>query len=305
MGRLKRKYLQRSPIIITKEDGSVYIEGVSDKKTPSVVDYKSPEYLFRGNPGPDGSGDLGIFPEPDLGRPRQEFAGLKAYEDASPEVKDVLSLKFAKRRDHIAVVKEDYRMMVAEHMHDYDSNVVSIAMHTIKILNLQKMLGILASRGWNCPGYKWRLRRAIDKRRAQLGVLRQMDYPKYEWLLEKLNIVHKPRPFVYESVVRRRHTERLVNLLCDEIRGHKLQDLKDDLEEDQPNFLKRKADTLKKIQEEEKKFNLKPTVSDADIDRCYSELKKVEEQLKQREKRTLTYHVFKEKETKPQNTFLS
>lgn len=109
MGRLKRKYLQRSPIIITKEDGSVYIEGVSDKKTPSVVDYKSPEYLFRGNPGPDGSGDLGIFPEPDLGRPRQEFAGLKAYEDASPEVKDVLSLKFAKRRDHIAVVKEDYR----------------------------------------------------------------------------------------------------------------------------------------------------------------------------------------------------
>ena len=109
MGRLKRKYLQRSPIIVTKEDGSVVIEGVSDKKTPSVVNYKSPEYLFRGNPGPDGSGDLGIFPEPDLSRPRLEFAGLKAYEDASPEVKDVLSLKFAKRRDHVAVVREDYR----------------------------------------------------------------------------------------------------------------------------------------------------------------------------------------------------
>ena len=109
MGRLKRKYLQRAPIIITKEDGSVSIEGVSDKKTPSVVDYKTPEYLFRGNPGPDGSGDLGIFPEPDLSRPRKEFAGLKAYEDASPEVKDVLSLRFAKRRDQIEVVREDYR----------------------------------------------------------------------------------------------------------------------------------------------------------------------------------------------------
>ena len=196
-----------------------------------------------------------------------------------------------------------YRMMVAEHKYDYDSNVVRIAMLTLQILNLQKMLGGLAARGYNCPGHKWKLRRAVDKRRAQLGVLRKVDYPKYEWLLEKLNIVYKPRPFVFETVIRRRHTERLVNLLCDEIRAHKLQDLKDDLEEDQPNFLRRKAKTLIKIMEEEKKYDLKPTVSQAEVDQCYSELAKVEESLKQREKRKISYHVFKEKEVEIEHEF--
>ena len=109
MGKLKWKYLQKTPIIKTKEDGRVYIEGMSDKKNPSVVDYRVPQYYYRGNPGPDASGDMGIFPEPDLNRPRKEFAGLKAYEQASPEVKDVLSLKFATRAQHVEVVKEDYR----------------------------------------------------------------------------------------------------------------------------------------------------------------------------------------------------
>ena len=111
MGRLKKKYLQKTPIIKINEEGRVYIEGMSDKKNPSVVDYRMPEYYYRGNPGPDASGDMGIFPEPDLNRPRKEFAGLKAYEQASPEVKDVLSLKFANREHHIEVAKEDYRYL--------------------------------------------------------------------------------------------------------------------------------------------------------------------------------------------------
>ena len=50
-------------------------------------------------------------------------------------------------------------------------------------------------------------------RRAQLGYLRTQDYRHFEWLLEKLNIVYKPRPMIYERVIRRRHTERWVNFL--------------------------------------------------------------------------------------------
>jgi hypothetical protein len=52
-------------------------------------------------------------------------------------------------------------------------------------------------------------------RRSQLGYLRTQDYRHFEWLLEKLNIVYKPRPMIFERVIRRRHTERWVNFFVD------------------------------------------------------------------------------------------
>ena len=37
----------------------------------------------------------------------------------------------------------------------------------------------------------------IDSRRLLLRYLRETDYKKFEWLLEKLNIAYKPRPLVF------------------------------------------------------------------------------------------------------------
>jgi len=99
MGRLKKKYMAKAPIIITKENGEVFVEGVSNKQYPQVAPWKAPEYYYRGNPGEDGSGDMEIYPEPDLKRPMLEYVGHKAYENASPEVKRVLSLEMGRRSD--------------------------------------------------------------------------------------------------------------------------------------------------------------------------------------------------------------
>ena len=85
-----------------------------------------------------------------------------------------------------------------------------------------------------------------------------------------------------------------MNLLCDETRTFKLQSLKDSLEEDQPTFLRRKIETFSKIMEEEKKFNLKETVTQKDIDEIRVKLENVENKLAQRKKRVIRYHVFKE-----------
>merc|ERR1719369_263054 len=304
MGTLKRKYLKRAPIVTTKESGEVIVEGVSNKQYPQVAPWKTPEYMFRGNPGEDGSGDLEIYPEPDLKRPMLEFVGHKAYENASPEVKRVLSLEMGRRSDIKKIVNEEYRMMVADHKHDHTSNVVSIALLTLKIRNLQKDLGLLTKRGWRCPGKKHMLVQFINRRRAQLGYLRKQDYPKFEWLLEKLNIVYKPRPFTYERIIRRRHTERLVNLLCDETRTFKLQSLKDALEEDQPIFLRKKKETLEKIMKEEKEFGLPETVTQKEIDEVRVKLEEVENKLAQRKKRVINYHVFKEAKKEEEHKFL-
>jgi len=40
------------------------------------------------------------------------------------------------------------------------------------------------------------LKITIDNRRTLLRYLRESDYKKFEWLLEKLNIAYKPRPQV-------------------------------------------------------------------------------------------------------------
>jgi len=293
-GRLKQKYMKKAPIIQTKENGEIQIEGVSNKQYPQVAPWTQPDYMFRGNPGEDGSGDMEIYPEPDLNRPMLQFHGLKAYDNAPPEVKRVLSLEFGRRNDINNLVREEYRLMVAEHKHDHNSNIVHIAKITLKIRNLQKEMGLMAQKGWRCPGKKKMLVRFVNMRRSQLGYLRTQDYRHFEWLLEKLNIVYKPRPITFERIIRRRHTERLVNLLCDETRTFKLQSLKDSLEEDQPIFLRRKMETFSKIMEEEKKFNLKETVTQKDIDEIRVQLEKVENNLAQRKKRVIKYHVFKE-----------
>jgi len=44
-----------------------------------------------------------------------------------------------------------------------------------------------------------------------LSFLRHTDYKKYEWLLEKLNIVYKPLPFEPEKLKRKVHQ---VYMLC-------------------------------------------------------------------------------------------
>ena len=49
------------------------------------------------------------------------------------------------------------------------------------------------------------LRGRIAKRLVLLRWLRARDYKKFEWLLETLNIVYKPRPFEHEEIQRRVH----------------------------------------------------------------------------------------------------
>ena len=73
------------------------------------------------------------------------------------------------------------------------------------------------------------LLRRITSRRKSLGRLREADYKKYEWLLEKLNLLYKPQPHdappgqlrERELVARKASIERLTDMWCDELRRHR------------------------------------------------------------------------------------
>ena len=104
-----------------------------------------------------------------------------------------------------------------QHKNDFTSLEVAITALTIQIRNNQHNYATLNPHGdmHKGPGYKVRNRRLghilksmVDHRRALLRYLRERDYKKFEWLLEKLDLYYRPRPFFWERVERKKHLGR-------------------------------------------------------------------------------------------------
>merc|ERR1719376_1928419 len=112
-----------------------------------------------------------------------------------------------------------------------------------------------------------------------LRILRESDYKKYEWLLEnhppvcichveRLKLLYKPMPWdaelgrdVKENIARKKSIERLTDMWCDELQRHRLTAYRKKLEAQQPEFLRRKADSLEKIMNTEQELGIEMTVT--------------------------------------------
>ena len=175
MGKIKNQYFTKNPIIIW-ENGIPKTEGVNDKQHPHAVQWRRPAHIRRSNPGPDASGDLGVFPDVtkdiDLTQPQMRFKGLKAFEEAPPEVKKLFTLEYGRMRDIKEILHEELRQEVADHQNDYDSNSVKIANLTLKIRYMQMWLAAHAKQGWRQGRGMFKLRRYVDQRRCQLGIFK-------------------------------------------------------------------------------------------------------------------------------------
>merc|ERR1719384_3125016 len=117
---------------------------------------------------------------------------------------------------------------VQRHPQDFTSLEVRITMQTIKIRNLQQHLIDLYPYK-NQPA-KHILTHQITSRRRNIRNLRELDYKKYEWLLERLNLLYKPQPHdtpkgvlgEKENIARKASIEKLTDLWCSELRRHRL-----------------------------------------------------------------------------------
>ena len=131
----------------------------------------------RVNPGPDASGDMGIFPnEVDVTKPKLAFTGLKAFEEAPPEVKRLFTLEMGRLRDVKDVLREEMREQVAEHKYDFDSTCVYISNKTLEIRDMQKKFALLTKKGDRNGSGLHKLKRKVDGRRAALALLRLVNY---------------------------------------------------------------------------------------------------------------------------------
>ncbi|EFN83509.1 28S ribosomal protein S15, mitochondrial [Harpegnathos saltator] len=213
---------------------------------------------------PQKSGDQGIdvdVKESDMPEIYRESPEMK---DASEIVKRMFTLKFLPLKATNDVMKTKIVNRVRRYNSDVLSPEVGVAKCTTKILRFRKLYEKNPTNG----RIKTILKESIDQRRHQLAKLRKLDYRCFEYTLEKLNLVYKPRPELPTQIAKKESLTRLTEKHCNKIVQEKLDAYRVELKMQQKNFYIEKAEKLAFIRKEEIECGLEPTVSEEDVARA-------------------------------------
>lgn len=178
---------------------------------------------------------------------QSKFRGSKELENADDNVRKMCSLEFATKAEVRSELKREYLERVARHSLDLGSLESKIAKLTERIRSLQEHV---RSRTSDSIG-KVKLKHAVDRRNKLYGHLRQSDYERFEFVLDKLNLEYKRPARFYWYQTRKGYIRDMTQKYCDDVRIAKLQALKDEYKSQQEAFLKEKAEKMKFIAEEE------------------------------------------------------
>lgn len=207
------------------------------------------------------SGDQGLkidVKSSDFGKMYNELPELT---NASDIVKKMFTLQFLPRKETINVRTDKVLELVKRHRLDRKSPEALIAIMTSDIHQLQEHLVEYPKN----VEVKVKLLETIAKRKKLLKLLRQCDYRRFEWILEKLNLVYTPTPELPHQITRKDSLRRLTEKHCDKLVHEKLNTYKKELKELQKEFYIEKAEKLAFIREEELACGLQPSVSEEDI----------------------------------------
>lgn len=272
---------QRTALIITRTINNPHLLNLNFTrnyafKSDLKIKWVRPEKIPSTKP--EKSGDLEqikIIPNKEY---VYDFKNSKELENANDVVKKLFTLEFAPRTEVVRSYKEEMVNKVKRHPLDKDSIEVKIASWTGAIRSMQHTME-------HYPRdqiLKVHLKELIDKRKKRLKFLRMWDYKRFEWLIEKLNIVYKPSPLENFPVTRKESLRKLTKIHCDNVRNEKLEAYKKQLQEQQPDFLREKIRTLEYIRDEQEKLNVPVTVKQEEIDDAKQLLKQLEDKLTQK-----------------------
>nr|CAG4641848.1 EOG090X09BQ [Eurycercus lamellatus] len=211
---------------------------------------------------PAKSGDRSPIAQPDFSSLRYTFLRSNPNQqqfldrqDIIPEVKKLATLEFAPRKEQVKVIKYDALRNIQRHFLDTASMEAAITCDTITIRNWQKHLEVNRTD----KQLKVALKEKIDRRNSWLKHLRRMDYKRFEWLLEKLDLVYYAPANNIERVTRKGAMRKLTAYYCNKIRQERIDAYKLELEKEKESFVKEKEELLKWIEQEEKELiKLKP-----------------------------------------------
>lgn len=264
-----------TPLLLSKKSPSIWFDrGLkisavfgSQLSDEFPIKWTRPEKLKFYDPRV--TGDLKPLPPLPLDKLPKAYEDLEEMKDAHPLVKLVFSCGHQGRRVAAAEVKEEMLNSVKAHEFDTTSMEAKIARLTFAIRNIQDHL----YKYGNNPIVRKVGNHAINKRKEYLCKLREYDYKKFEWLLEKLDLEFKPHPLDelreggtgYIRIERKESIRKLTTLHCEDILKKKWLDYEEQLENEKRDFLKRKVDTLKWARQEQIDCKMEPTISEEDI----------------------------------------
>lgn len=245
------------------------------------IKWTKPEYVPAYKP--EKSGDLEGLPKIPANSMPLEYNLSDEIKDAPESVKRIFSVENLGKKEYNALVKQELIDRVRRHQYDSNTAETRIARITAHIRCLQDTM---ENHPRNVKA-KQSVQELIDKRKKLLKFLRQYDYKKFEWLLERLNIEYKAHPESFHKLSRKESLRKLTEMHCEDIRQKKLTDYRNLLESQQGPFLMQKIDALKFIRSEQIELKLQITVTEQDIKRVeqqYDEWK-VKDDLKQEAKK--------------------
>lgn len=219
---------------------------------------------------PEKSGDGGVKLDIKPTDLASKYSMSKELEDANDNVKNMFTLQFLPQKITFQLRTEKILDMVKRHQADWGSPEAKIARMTNEILYLQEYV---ETHKYNRQ-IKHYLKELIEKRNKHIDFLRKWDYKKYEWILEKLNIIFKKTPIGNERVTRKKALRTLTQDYCDKFQQEKLDVYRTFLQKQQLSFYQEKAEKFAYIRNVQLEYGVQPTVTEEEIDKI---LKKVEE----------------------------
>ncbi|XP_058057739.1 small ribosomal subunit protein uS15m [Anopheles bellator] len=244
----------------------------SDLKIKWVRPEKIPCYK------PEKSGDLQALPKFAGTELMKDFRDSKELETADESVRKLFTLEHNRRREMVENFKEDMVRRVYRHELDYGSMEATLGLMTARIRSLQEYMEQFPRQSV----VKVQLKELIDKRKRFLRYLRRWDYRRFEYILEKLDLVYKPYPTHFHWITRKDSLRKLTNIHCEQIKDSRLQEYRQQLESQQLDFLEKKLKTLEFIRQEQIDCRVPVTVEQEQIKtvrKQYEELKRKREAI--------------------------
>ncbi|EAA11722.3 AGAP005615-PA [Anopheles gambiae str. PEST] len=240
----------------------------SDLKIKWVRPEKIPCYK------PEKSGDLQSLPMFAGTELMKDYRDSKELETANEHVRNLFTIQHNRRREMVENFKEDMVRRVYRHELDYGSIEAQLGLMTARIRSLQDYMEKFPRQSV----VKVQLKELIDKRKRFLRYLRRWDYRRFEYMLEKLDLVYKPYPTHFHWITRKDSLRKLTNIHCDQIKETRLEEYRRQLESQQLDFLENKLKTLEFIRKEQTECQVPVTVTSDEI----KAVRKQYEELKQK-----------------------
>uniref|UniRef100_A0A2M4BX82 Small ribosomal subunit protein uS15m n=1 Tax=Anopheles marajoara TaxID=58244 RepID=A0A2M4BX82_9DIPT len=244
----------------------------SDLKIKWVRPEKIPCYK------PEKSGDLQAMPKLAGTELMKDFRECKELETANEHVRNLFSIEHNRRREMVEIFKEDMVRRVYRHELDYGSVEAKLGLMTARIRSLQEYMEQFPRQSV----VKVQLKELIDKRKRFLRYLRRWDYRRFEYILEKLDLVYKPYPTKFHWITRKDSLRKLTDIHCEQIKQNRLEEYRQQLEAQQIEFLEKKLNNLELIRKEQIECQVPVTVEAEQIKavrKQYEELKRKREAI--------------------------